>query len=305
MKKIILATLILACNFVIAQNIDAQSKLENQQKFERPSINYISASFNNMRSSFDVNAIELNAAFDVNEINRKEITIDYSYPNFLSSDADAASIKARKDAYKNSKEEREQAIIKALNDNKVGQDVLASILADDKGGFTTKKLEDRGLNSKTDSDVLTDQQSKDKNDFAAGLSLLDKTYIVVLGELNIESINTEASEGYKSRGYYAVVRLDWSKFEVEGRSAASKGLGFKNALMKVPEIPFEIVDEGEVMAMSVQSPEQVFVPTGEILKDKVNKKIADKIEHTEKYLIDLESDLSDTPDEDMTQNKQK
>ena len=291
MKKISLATLILACNFAFAQDTDVASKLDSQSKFERPSINYLSASFSNLRSTFDASNIEINAAFDVNEINRKEITIDYSYPNFLSSDADAASIKARKDAYKNSKEEREQAIIKALNDNKVGQDVLASILADDKGGFTTKKLEDRGLNSKTDSDVLTDQQSKDKNDFAAGLSLLDKTYIVVFGELNIESINTEASEGYKSRGYYAVVRLDWSKFEVEGRSAASKGLGFKNALMKVPEIPFEIVDEGEVMAMSVQSPEQVFVPTGEILKDKVNKKIADKINESRRPLAELKAEL--------------
>ena len=37
-----------------------------------------------------------------------------------------------------------------------------------------------------------------------------------------------------------------------------------------------------------------------LLKNSIlNKKIADKIEHTEKYLIDLESDLSDTPDEDV------
>ena len=85
------------------------------------------------------------------------------------------------------------------------------------------------------------------------------------------------AEGYKSRGYYAVVRLDWSKImaEVEGRSAVRlKPLGFQErSLMKVPEIPFVVVEEGEVSGnISVQSPEQVFVPTGEILKDKVAQK---------------------------------
>lgn len=274
-----------------AQDTDVASKLDNQSKFERPSINYLSASFSNMKSSLNLDKIEINAAFDVNNIDRKEITIDYAYPNFLPSDADAASIKARRDEFKNTKEAREQSIVKALNDNKVGHDVLAHILADNNGAFTTKNLSSRGLNSKTDSDVLTDQQSKDNNDFAAGLSLLNRTYIVVLGELNVESINTENSEGFKSRGYYAVARLDWSKIEAEVRDAASKGLEFKNALMKISEIPFEIVDEGEVMAMSVQSPEQVFVPTGDIVKDKIAKKVAEKINETRRPLAELKDEL--------------
>lgn len=274
-----------------AQDTDVASKLDNQSKFERPSINYLSASFSNMKSSLNLDKIEINAAFDVNNIDRKEITIDYAYPNFLPSDADAASIKARRDEFKNTKESREQSIVKALNDNKVGHDVLAHILADNNGAFTTKNLSSRGLNSKTDSDVLTDQQSKDNNDFAAGLSLLNRTYIVVLGELNVESINTENSEGFKSRGYYAVARLDWSKIEAEVRDAASKGLEFKNALMKISEIPFEIVDEGEVMAMSVQSPEQVFVPTGDIVKDKIAKKVAEKINETRRPLAELKDEL--------------
>lgn len=293
MKKVILAILLISSTVAFTQDTDVASKLDNQSKFERPSINYLSASFNNMKSSLDVDKIEINAAFDVNAIGRKEITIDYAYPNFLPSDADAASLKARKDEFKNSKEAREQSIVKALNDNKVGHDVLAHILADNNGAFTTKNLSSRGLNSKTDSDVLTDQQSfdKDNNDFVAGLSLLNRTYIVVLGELNVESINTEDSEGFKSRGYYAVARLDWSKIEAEVRDAASKGLEFKNALMKVSEIPFEIVTEGEVMAMSVQSPEQVYVPTGEIVKDKIAKKIADKINETRRPLAELKAEL--------------
>ena len=43
--------------------------------------------------------------------------------------------------------------------------------------------------------------------------------------------------------------------------------------------------------MSVQSPEQVFVPTGEILKDKVNKKIADKINESRRPLAELKAEL--------------
>jgi hypothetical protein len=291
MKKQLLILLSISCSIVFGQSTDAQSKLDNQQTFERPSINYLSVSFNNLRSSFDPNAIELNAAFDINEIDRKEIIVDYSYPDFLSATSDAESIKARKAAYKDSKEEREQAIIKALNDNKVGHEVLASILADAQGGFTTKKLEERGLNSKTDSDVLADQQSIDDLNLNAGISLLNKTYIALLGELKVESINTEDSEGYKSRGYYVVVRLDYSKVEPEVIGAISKKLEFKNALMKISEIPFEVVDEGEIMATSVQSPEQVFVPTGEILKDKIAKKLADKINESRRPLAELKAEL--------------
>ena len=84
MKKISLATLILACNFAFAQDTDVASKLDSQSKFERPSINYLSASFSNLRSTFDASNIEINAAFDVNEIDRKDLTIDYSFPEFLS-----------------------------------------------------------------------------------------------------------------------------------------------------------------------------------------------------------------------------
>jgi len=293
MKKISLATLILACNFAFAQDTDVASKLDSQSKFERPSINYLSASFSNLRSTFDASNIEINAAFDVNEIDRKDLTIDYSFPEFLSIDSDAAAMKARRDKYNNSKEERAQAIVKALNDNKVGQEVLLYILADSKGGFTPEKLFSRGLNSKTDSEILTDQQSANARDAAAGLSLLDKTYIILLGQLSVETINNEDSEGYKSRGYYAVVRLDFSKIMAEVSAATVvKPLDFRNSLMKISEIPFVVVEEGEISATSTQSPEQVFVPTGEILKDKIAKKIADNINKSRRPLAELKAELS-------------
>ena len=291
MKNIIFAAVFMSINVAFAQDTDVASKLDSQSKFERPSINYLSASFSNLRSTFDASNIEINAAFDVNEIDRKDLTIDYSFPEFLSADADAAAMKARRDKYNNSKEERAQAIVKALNDNKVGQEVLLYILADSKGGYTSGKLNSRGVNSKTDSEILTDQQSKENFNLKAGVSLLNKTYIVVLGELDVESINTEDSEGYKSRGYYAVVRLDWSKIEAEVRAATSEGLGFRNTLMKVSEIPFVVVEEGEISATSTQSPEQVFVPTGEILKDKIAKKIADNINKSRRPLAELKAEL--------------
>ena len=287
--KLLLSLLVFSC--AIAQNTDVASKLDSQSKFERPSINYLSASFSNMKSTLDLSKIEVNAAFDVNNIDRKEIKIEYAYPNFLPSDADASSLKARKDEFNNSKETREQAIVKALNDNKVGHDVLASILSDDKGGFTSEKLESRGLNSKTDSDILADQQAKDNLNIAAGISLLNKTYIVVISELKVESINTKDLEGYSSNGYYAVLRLNFESIEASIRQAASKRLGFKNELMKIAEIPFELVDEGEITAISTQSAEQVYVPTGDVIKDKVAKKLADKINETRRPLSELKNEL--------------
>ena len=75
MKNIIFAAVFMSINVAFAQDTDVASKLDSQSKFERPSINYLSASFSNLRSTFDASNIEINAAFDVNEIDRKDITI--------------------------------------------------------------------------------------------------------------------------------------------------------------------------------------------------------------------------------------
>ena len=243
--------------FLSCFNLFAQDVNPVTTRLARPSITHISLSFENMASQSNFGDIEswrVSPFVDLNNIDKPEIVAEYDYPDFLPSYAEKEDEVERKQYFVSSRNLRQSAIVKALNKQKIPHKVLASVLTDSDGRYTDELIIKRGLNTKTDSEILIDNQSKLSFDLQSGLSLLDQSYLVLVGQLETRLINNEEREGYVAFGYFTVVQIDFSEIKsVIGRLAISEGVNFRKALMEISEIPLKVVIEGEIIDNAIQA----------------------------------------------------
>ena len=225
-------------------------------RLERPSLTHLSLSFENMPSESNFGEIEprhVSSFMDVNYIDKSAIVAEYNYPVFLHSNAEKEDKKEREHYFISTRIPRKRAIINALNEQKVPQRILASILTDSEGLFTTEILTERGLNTKTDSEIIIDNQSKFNLNLKSGLSLLDETYLALIGQLETRVFESEDRKGYVAYGYCAIVNIEFSEIEsVIREMASSEGVNFKKALMNMSEIPLKVVMEDEIIVNAIE-----------------------------------------------------